>query len=176
MANKLKLEDTCLTVEQAKELQKLGVYFSEPIHHFYRSIEEKGSRKSVGPWLIINEKICQTCGMGTRSEFIPTLTNSEMLGMIPKTIEHKINKYSYPPSYAEGKTEYKFYLDFDFSDAGYNIYYALYGYEGIEEKIPHSTKPKDGWYGSDDKEGFSNILLRDSLFEMIKYLKTNKLM
>ena len=35
MSNKLKIEDTCLTVEQAKELQKLGVDFSEPIHHFY---------------------------------------------------------------------------------------------------------------------------------------------
>lgn len=143
MANKLKLEDTCLTVKQAKELQKLGVDFSEPIHHFYRSIEEKGSRKSVGPWLIINEKVCQTCGMGSKSEFVPTLTNSEMLGMIP-------TKYVYHDDYT--------YLTVGLhDDGGYEVFYKR-------------------WLNDTEGPHFCNPLLRDSLFEMLKWLKTNKLM
>ena len=143
MPNKLKLEDTCLTVDQAKELQKLGVDFSEPIHHFYRYIEEKGSRNIVGPWLIINEKVCQTCGMGSKSEFVPTLTNSEMINMIPV----KYNQYE----------EY-YHLTIRPNYVGeYMIFYKR-------------------WEDDSDGPHYCKGLLRDTLFEMIKYLKTNKLM
>ena len=143
MANKLKLEDTCLTVEQAKELQKLGVDFSEPIHHFYRYIEEKGSRNIVGPWLIINEKVCQTCGMGSKSEFVPTLTNSEMMNMLPV----KYNQYE----------EY-YHLTMRPNYVGeYMIFYKR-------------------WEDDVNGPSYCKGLLRDSLFETIKYLKINKLM
>lgn len=142
MANKLKLEDACLTVEQAKELQKLGVDFSEPIHHFYRYIEEKGSRKSVGPWLIINEKVCQTCGMGSKSEFVPTLTNSEMMEMLP----YYINIDSEIYTLSVDKMNECYFVSYDNDN-------------GIDTYVSHDSS-----------------LLRDALFKMIKYLKTNKLM
>ena len=38
MDNKIKLEDTCLTVEQAKELQELGVDMSDSIKSEMKAI------------------------------------------------------------------------------------------------------------------------------------------
>ena len=83
MANKLKLEDTCLTVEQAKELQKIGVEmkdtamvycdFNDQIHEYE---------------LMIN---CDGIGIGA-CEVVPTLTNTEMFDMlITKYIYHDDN-------------------------------------------------------------------------------------
>ena len=167
MSNKLKIEDTCLTVEQSKELQALGVEMEDTIKVFCDFNDQIHEYELIDNFDGVGAGAC---------EIIPTLTNSEMLEMIPKTIKHKASKCTCLMGDADGRKKHKFFLNFQFLNDKYTISYVLYGYEGIEEFIPHSTKPKDGWYGSDDKTGFSNTLIRDSLFEMIKYLKTNNLM
>lgn len=133
MANKLKLEDTCLTVEQAKELQSLGVEMKDTIMVYCDFNDQKHEYE-----LMIN---CDGVGLGA-CEVIPTLTNSEMMNMLPA-------KYNQHEEY--------YHLTIRPNYVGeYMIFYKRW-----EDDIngPHYCKG----------------LLRDSLFEMIKYLKTNKL-
>ena len=128
--NKLKLEDYCLTIEQAKELQELGVNMSDTSMIIIQD-------KQVVPRNILEiEEFFDFCRYDT-----PTLTNTEMLEMLPR------------------------YINFN--------------------KKLRIYKSKDGiknmWIVSYEKDGCgvyikTGEILRDALFEMIKYLKTNKLM
>ena len=127
--NKLKLEDYCLTIEQAKELQELGVNMSDTSMIIIQD-------KQVVPRNILEiEEFFDFCRYDT-----PTLTNTEMLEMLPQ------------------------YINFN--------------------KKLRIYKSKDGiknmWIVSYEKDGQGVYvktaeLLRDALFEMIKYLKINKL-
>lgn len=123
--NKLKLEDYCLTIEQAKELQKLGVNMSDTSMIIIQD-------KQVVPRNILEiEEFFDFCRYDT-----PTLTNTEMLEMLPR------------------------YINFN--------------------KKLRIYKSKDGiknmWIVSYEKDGQGVYvktaeLLRDALFEMIKFLK-----
>jgi hypothetical protein len=112
-------ENRCLTIEQANELQALGIDFKNSILSF-------------------NE--------------IPTLTNSEMLEMLPDSIDY-VSKYKYlcVPGFEnelpyEKRHPLKYYINIDKTEGGkWRIRYSIYGYEGVEESLPHSTEPdKDG--------------------------------
>lgn len=123
--NKLKLEDYCLTIEQAKELQELGVNMSDTSMIIIQD-------KQVVPRNILEiEEFFDFCIYDT-----PTLTNTEMLEMLPR------------------------YINFN--------------------KKLRIYKSKDGiknmWIVSYEKDGQGVYvktaeLLRDALFEMIKFLK-----
>lgn len=123
--NKLKLEDYCLTIEQAKELQALGVNMSDTSMIIIQD-------KQVVPRNILEiEEFFDFCRYDT-----PTLTNTEMLEMLPR------------------------YINFN--------------------KKLRIYKSKDGiknmWIVSYEKDGQGVYvktaeLLRDALFEMIKFLK-----
>lgn len=135
MPNKLKLEDTCLTPEQAKELQALGIEMKDTLMVYCDFNDQKHEYE-----LMIN---CDGVGMGA-CEVIPTLTNSEIMKMLPGSIVINGNTY-------------RLYIS-------KIIYYlAYFAMEDI--------------YTKDEADIYvSKKLLRDALFEMIKYLKTNKLM
>lgn len=121
---KLKLEDTCLTIEQVRELQSLGIDFSNAVMEFTHYDND-----GADEWfLTIVDDYAD-------SEFadienMPTLTNTEMLEMLP--------------------TETCFCK----TDKGVEVWSRWLEYDGSEQCDP---------------------LLRDALFEMIKWLKTNKL-
>lgn len=121
---KLKLEDTCLTIEQVRELQSLGIDFSNAVMEFTHYDND-----GADEWfLTIVDDYAD-------SEFadienMPTLTNTEMLEMLP--------------------TETCFCK----TDKGVEVWSRWLEYDGSEQCEP---------------------LLRDALFEMIKWLKTNKL-
>ena len=122
---KLKLEDTCLTIEQVRELQSLGIDFSNAVMEFTHYDND-----GADEWfLTIVDDYAD-------SEFadienMPTLTNTEMLEMLPT--ETCLCK----------------------TDKGVEVWSRWLEYDGSEQCEP---------------------LLRDALFEMIKWLKTNKLM
>ena len=121
---KLKLEDTCLTIEQVRELQSIGIDFSNAVMEFTHYDND-----GADEWfLTIVDDYAD-------SEFadienMPTLTNTEMLEMLP--------------------TETCFCK----TDKGVEVWSRWLEYDGSEQCEP---------------------LLRDALFEMIKWLKTNKL-
>lgn len=121
---KLKLEDTCLTIEQVRELQSLGIDFSDATMEFTHYDND-----GADEWfLTIVDDYAD-------SEFadienMPTLTNTEMFEMLP--------------------TETCFCK----TDKGVEVWSRWLEYDGSEQCEP---------------------LLRDALFEMIKWLKTNKL-
>ena len=122
---KLKLEDTCLTIEQVRELQSLGIDFSNAVMEFTHYDND-----GADEWfLTIVDDYAD-------SEFadienMPTLTNTEMLEMLP--------------------TETCFCK----TDKGVEVWSRWLEYDGSEQCEP---------------------LLRDALFEMIKWLRTKKLL
>lgn len=122
---KLKLEDTCLTIEQVRELQSLGIDFSNAVMEFTHYDND-----GADEWfLTIVDDYADS--EFADIEYMPTLTNTEMLEMLP--------------------TETCFCK----TDKGVEVWSRWLEYDGSEQCEP---------------------LLRDALFEMIKWLKTNKLM
>ena len=130
-----KLEDCCLTIEQTKELQALGIDFSRALMYYaaYNNNMKLWER---------DMKLYESDGEPIREVkdgiFIPTFTNTEMLEMLPR------------------------YINFN--------------------KKLRIYKSKDGiknmWIVSYEKDGQGVYvktaeLLRDALFEMIKFLKKN---
>jgi hypothetical protein len=138
---KLKLEDTCLTIEQVRELQSLGIDFSNAVMEFTHYDND-----GADEWfLTIVDDYAD-------SEFadienMPTLTNTEMLEMIPMDIEAKSKKYG----------NQTVYLSID----RHSVMYCVSGIEFERGLYVYIS--------------FEKPLLRDALFEMIKWLKTNKL-
>ena len=115
--NSLQLEDTCLTIEQIKILQELGIDLKNSIFVICNETDE----------ILYRGDIFGSIG----DNYTPTLTNTEMLEMLPNSVESVMLEIHYWQ--------------------GWNVRY--YGISEVQ----------DG-------------LLRNVLFETIKYLKTNKLM
>ena len=128
--NKLTIEEQYLTLSQSKELQKLGIDFSDAIYCFGKRIKDSRGNK------ILRQKsfLCPSGNHGVRSvlleqyEFIPTLSVAEMIEMLPDNTEIE-------------------------SVNGYLIYNERLKING----------------------GIYKPLLRDALFEMLKWLKQNKM-
>lgn len=74
--NKLKLEDCCLTMYQAKELQELGVYMNNTQMVILQD------NRIVPTYISEIDEFFDLCRYDT-----PTLTNTEMLEMLPKEID-----------------------------------------------------------------------------------------
>lgn len=127
MDNKIKLEDTCLTVEQAKELQALGVDMGNSIMAYCDYYDQVHDYE-----LLMNNSL----SISYAYEVINTLTNTEMMEMLP-------DKYIY--SYSKSEKE--------------------------EKRTIICRK----WANDNGGPTFCNKLMRDSLFEIIKSLKTNKI-
>ena len=130
--NKLTLKDQFLSLEQAKELQELGIDFSNSSMGFFKG-ELKFDYFPVG---------------NKSTEHIPTLSVAEMLEMLPKCIEVK-------------DVLYELYLkksSFYIGDMAYEL--------GYKEYLNESLSINE----------YTHALLRNSLFEMLKWLKQNKLM
>lgn len=134
---KLKLEDTCLTIEQVRELQSLGIDFSNAVMEFTHYDND-----GADEWfLTIVDDYAD-------SEFadienMPTLTNTEMLEMLPKVMI--------------SEDESIFTLMLERSKLGrYTIGYV----DGETRRY---------------SVAIFNDSIRDLLFDMLKWLKTNKL-
>ena len=72
-----KLEDCCLTIEQAKELQALGINMDNCLMEFC-------SLKDLGDYHLLPKHKYENNFI--RWKYIPTLTNTEMLEMLPENI------------------------------------------------------------------------------------------
>ena len=134
MDNKIKLEDTCLTVEQAKVLQSLGIDMSESlmVHcDYYDQVHDYE--------LLVNNSMATSYAY----EVVNTLTNTEMMEMLP-------NKFVYHDS---------------------DSYFSTIINKGGEYVFSYKR-----WLNDCELPDFHSNLIRDSLFEMIKFLRTNKLM
>ena len=81
----MKLEDMCLTLEQARELKELGIDFSNSIYEFVKTYDEYEDCNEV--------IICEREYVTIEREILPTLTVNEMLEMLPSKI--KIGEYYY---------------------------------------------------------------------------------
>lgn len=79
---KLKLEDTCLTIEQAKELKELGVDFSNATMAFIDFYDENKHEY----------ELVRNMSIGAY-DIIPTLTNNEILEKLPDYIDVGILTY-----------------------------------------------------------------------------------
>ena len=77
MSNKLTIEDTCLTVEQSKELQALGIEMKDTLMVFCDYYDQ-----------VHNYELCINWKGATDYVYVvvPTLTNTEMLEMIPSKL------------------------------------------------------------------------------------------
>ena len=132
MDNKIKLEDTCLTVEQAKELQELGVDMSDSLMVYCDYYDQVHDYE-----LLMNNNLSTSYAY----EVVNTLTNTEILEMLPQKFV-----YHDKDAYLGVRTD---------DDSGeYEFYYKR-------------------WINDCEGPMFHNKLIRDSLFEMIKYLKIN---
>lgn len=132
MDNKIKLEDTCLTVEQSKVLQSLGVDMSDSIMAYCDYYDQVHDYE-----LLMNNNLSTSYAY----EVVNTLTNTEMLEILPvKYIRH-------------GDSYFKIIRS--------DIEKLIFSYKRYEND---TTVPI-----------FNNKLLRDSLFEMLKYLKINNI-
>ena len=81
----MKIEDMCLTIEQARELKELGIDFSNSIYEFVETYDEYEDCNEV--------IICEREYVTIKREILPTLTVNEMLEMLPSKI--KIGEYYY---------------------------------------------------------------------------------
>ena len=92
--SKLKLEDYCLTVEQAKELKELGVDMDNSLFEYIQLVNDKQyiepiEKRILGkPFLYNNTLSTLVVGGNKMYELVtPTLTNTEMLEMLPASVE-----------------------------------------------------------------------------------------
>ena len=131
---KLTIEEQFLTLDQAKELQKLGIDFSGAIYCFGKRIKDSRGNK------ILRQKsfLCPSGNHGVRSvlleqyEFIPTLSVAEMIEMLPMNVIYFRDVHGW-----------------------YNIIYKK--------------------FCCDPEFTYNGTLFRDALFEMLRWLKQNKL-
>ena len=129
----MKLEDMCLTIEQARELKELGIDFSNSIYEFVETYDEYEDCNEV--------IICEREYVTIEREILPTLTNTEMLEMLPKTLDYGGICNEQPLWLTSGKQ------------------WSLLFHDPLIEL---------------DHESVSESL-RDALFDMVKCLKTNKI-
>ena len=139
--NKLTLEDNFLSLEQAKELQELGIDFEGANAWFYRKIkDEKGNSIHYSEWRFGFSKRMMILGV-EKFEYVPTLSVAEMLETLPEIIKVK-------------DVLYELYLK-------KSSFYIV----GYREYLNESLSINE----------FIYTLIRDALFEMLKWLKQNKL-
>ena len=127
----MKLEDMCLTIEQARELKELGIDFSNSMLCFY----EIEGVMYIGYNGIFDYD--ETLGHTKQ----PTLTITEMLEMLPKVLDYGGIRDEQPLWLTSGKQ------------------WSVLFHGPINEL---------------DYESISDSL-RDALFDMIKWLKINKI-
>ena len=139
--NKLTIEEQFLTLEQAKELQELGIDFEGANAWFYRKIkDEKGNSIHYSEWRFGFSKRMMILGV-EKFEYVPTLSVAEMLETLPEIIKVK-------------DVLYELYLK---KSSFYSVGYREY----LNESLSINE--------------FIYTLIRDALFEMLKWLKQNKL-
>ena len=133
---KLKLEDICLTIEQAKELENLGISLNDSVFMLLKNGKVVPSNiNQIDEWF------------NFYTVEINTLSNSEMLEMLPRYIEVVDLKGKCRLAYLHvGKDWVCYTVGETYLADGY--VYNSYYYE----------------------------FLRDAIFEMIKFLKTKKLL
>ena len=125
--NKLTIEDNFLSLEQAKELQELGIDFENGNYLIWNESEE----------IIAKSDILGFIG----DDYTPTLSVAEMIEMLPEIIKVK-------------DVLYELYLK-------KSSFYIV----GYREYLNESLSINE----------FIYTLIRDALFEMLKWLKQNKL-
>ena len=149
--NKLKLEDCCLTVEQAKELKVLGIDMDNPLFEYIQLvsdkqyIEEPIEKRVLGkPFLYNNTLSTLVVGGNEMYELItPTLTNSEMLEMLPKEITPMEDGYLMPYSlfYDGHSLGYNEWVLCQFSNIK-DLGYIAVGGKYFTQCIPYNDKTK----------------------------------
>lgn len=144
--NKLTLEDNFLSLEQAKELQELGIDFENGNYLIWNESEE----------IIAKSDILGFIG----DDYTPTLSVAEMIEMLPMEIKCM-----------EGMDLTSYSLLYD----GYSISYVYWlGAEIINTKI--SVMEIDNYPLENECDiCIKKWNIRDALFEMLKWLKQNKL-
>ena len=151
--NKLTIEEQqYLTLSQSKELQALGIDFGSAnfgIYNFYESLNDDEVTEIRPIDKIINDKLVT-----------PTLSVAEMIEMLPMEIKCM-----------EGMDLTSYSLLYD----GYSISYVYWlGAEIINTKI--TVMEIDNYPLENECEIYiKKWNLRDALFEMLKWLKQNKL-
>ena len=179
--DKLILEKQFLTLEQAKELQGLGIDFNAANAWFCKCTRNwQGNEVSQPEWKLVHSMRAVVQGF-EMFEYIPTFSVAEMLEMLPNKIKYASkSKFIFAPNYNyelpyDKRPPLEYCLEINKDDGKWEICYILYGPDGAEEIIPHSTEVEEyGGYSGEDKTGKSAVLLRNSLFEMLKWLKQNK--
>jgi hypothetical protein len=145
--NKLTLDEQFLTLQQAKELIDLGIDFRGSNTLFCICTRNwQGNEVSQPAWKLVHSIKCIIKGF-EKFEYVPTLSVAEMMEMIPMDIEAKSKKYG----------NQTVYLSID----RHSVMYCVSGIEFERGLYVYIS--------------FEKPLLRDALFEMIKWLKTNKL-
>ena len=145
--NKLTIEEQYLTLSQSKELQDLGIDFNNANAWFCKCTRNwQGNGISQPAWRLVHSMRAVVQGF-EKFEYVPTLSVAEMLEMLPKCIEVKDVLYEL---YFKKSS---FYIN--------EIAYEL----GYREYLNESLSINE----------FTHTLLRDALFEMLKWLKQNKL-
>ena len=84
MSNKLKIEDTCLTVEQSKELQSLGIEMKDTLMVFCDYYDQVHDYE-----LLVNNSMATSYAY----EVVNTLTNTEMMEMLPEKYIYSYEDY-----------------------------------------------------------------------------------
>ena len=147
MSNKLKIEDTCLTVEQSKELQSLGIEMKDTIMVFCDYYDQVHDYELCINWKGATDYVF---------EAVPTLTSHEMLEMLLKNIDNY-----HLEIIAVDNVPFVQYIN------EYNHIAEFKEMVGIDGELAHYKiiPVKFGGYN-----------LCNALFNMIKFLKTNNLM
>ena len=147
-----------LTNEQAKKLMDMGMDLSKSSFinsKLIRTWDQKDVTSSNYSFMPNEGHIV----MGFEQfDDVNTLSITEMFEMLPEMIYYKVNKYSYPASEANEKSEFPFFMSFHKMKGKYYMSYDCQGYEGIVDSIEFTDKS-----------------LRNLLFKVIKWLFSNKL-
>ena len=142
----MKIEEEFLTIEQARELKELGVSFNSANFGIYNFYESLAEDE-------VNE--IRKLDFALRSKLVTeTLSIAEMIDILPIKIDIDI-KEIYPDN--EDNYMLKVSLSVNSNSVSYRIY---------SRAFPHCCVFV--------YKVFCNNNLRDSLFEMLKFLKQNK--
>lgn len=142
----MKIEEEFLTIKQARELKKLGVSFNSANFGIYNFYESLAEDE-------VNE--IRKLDYALRSKLVTeTLSIAEMIEILPIKIDIDI-KEMHPDD------ESHYMLKVNLSINSNSVSYRLYS-----KSLPHCVFVYQTFYKDN---------LRDSLFDMIKFLKQNKL-
>ena len=146
--SKLTLEEQYLTLSQAKELQALGIDFSGANAWFCKCTRNwQGNGITQPAWRLVHSMRAVVQGF-EKFEYIPILSVAEMIEMLPKVFIGNLNSMWFLEITCKA-THKDYQVRYIVSD------FPCYCNIQIE---------------------FRRTLIRDALFEMLKWLKQNKLM